>query len=116
MKIAIVDDDPQQLEVARRQFQLSGWEVLTINYQIGATNAVRAFDPRVVILDLEMPIRGVDLIKTMRREVPAPLYVLRSSKDEAEIRRAVRDTGAHLGFSKSAPLVDVIEAVRKLAK
>jgi two-component system, OmpR family, response regulator len=114
MKIAIIDDDEQQLDITRRQFQRSGWEVLTINYQIGATNAVRAFAPHAVILDLEMPIRGVDLIKTMRREVPSALYVLRSSVDEAKLRRAVAETGAHLGFSKSKALVEIIDAVTKM--
>lgn len=116
MRVAIVDDDAQQLDIAKRQFELSGWEVLTVNYQIGATNAVRLFRPHVVILDLEMPIRGVDLIRTMRREVPGPLYVLRSSCDDAKIRKAVAETGAHIGFSKSAPMAQVVASVARLAK
>jgi DNA-binding response OmpR family regulator len=66
-KILIVDDDPVISAIYRRRFQASGFEVaLAANTTIGAS-ALHAFQPDILLLDLNMPGEsGLDFLAKLR--------------------------------------------------
>ena len=53
--IALVDDEPDSLEVALRWLRLAGARVLTASDGRAGLQMVRAAQPRLVITDLSMP-------------------------------------------------------------
>jgi two-component system OmpR family response regulator len=114
MRVAVIDDDPQQLELIYRFLSLEGFEVLTIKNEIGSvTNTARAFKPDVILVDLNMPhLPGVGLVRIMRREIPGAKIVVYSSDDATKIRKAQLETGAHSALSKSIDLRQLVNQIR----
>ncbi|HWL89276.1 MAG TPA: response regulator, partial [Polyangiaceae bacterium] len=80
-RILAVDDDPLQLDLLFRGLTLEGFEVATHEGPIGVTNMVRAFQPDIVLLDLNIPsLRGDRLIDLIRRAAgPNTKYLLLSA-------------------------------------
>jgi DNA-binding NarL/FixJ family response regulator len=86
-----------------------------LNNEIGVTNKVRAFDPDVVLVDLNMPyISGQDLLDIMMRDdqVPDAAFVVFSGGDATTLRRVQLATGAELALSKSTPMRQIMNHVR----
>ncbi len=81
-----------------------------------ALRTVEAADPDVVLLDLALPdISGLDLIDRIRDRRPATRVLILTMHAEAEYAAAARGRGAHGLVSKSAPLEELIEAIRSVA-
>lgn len=109
MRVVMIDDDEQQLELLSSLLRLEDLEVLTVPGRMcSVTNAVRAYDPQVVLVDLNMPhLPCGQLIRLMRREVPRAKYVLYSADVAERIRRAQLESGADAALSKSTPIRQV---------
>lgn len=114
LRVAIVDDDEEQLEMYARWLRHADIEVLPIKSEIGSvTNKVAAFKPHVVLVDLNMPhLPGRDLIKLMRSKVPNACYVVFSAENPEQIRRVQLETGANGALSKSTPLRMFVAAIK----
>jgi NarL family two-component system response regulator LiaR len=78
-----------------------------------ALDAVRALRPDVLLLDLFMPqLSGVDVLDSLKAESAATAaVVLTSSSDHEDVVKALR-SGALSYVLKSAPVGDIVAAVR----
>jgi CheY-like chemotaxis protein len=91
-RILIVDDDAEQLFIARELLSREGYEVLTHRSPFGVVGLICTANPDLVLVDLAMPaLPGDDLAAFLRaddrtRSVPIVLY---SSTDESRLRSAV---------------------------
>jgi DNA-binding NarL/FixJ family response regulator len=117
MKVVVIDDDEQHRNLMERNFKRESWvdAALVLNNEIGVTNKVRAFDPDVVLVDLNMPyISGQDLLDIMMRDdqVPDAAFVVFSGGDATTLRRVQLATGAELALSKSTPMRQIMNHVR----
>jgi len=114
LRVALIDDDEQQLEMYSRWLRLHDIDVLTIQSEIGAvTNKVVAFKPHVVLVDLNMPhMPGAQLIRLMRRKLPSARYVVFSAENAEQLRRVQMETGADGSLSKSTSPTMFIAAVK----
>lgn len=112
MRVAIIDDDPQHLELMERNLQLEGIEVQTFRSQIGVTNKIRLFQPDVVLVDLNMPhMPGEELLRLLMREVKSH-YIVFSAADATRLRRVAKETGAARALSKSTPMTQIMHHIK----
>jgi DNA-binding response OmpR family regulator len=113
VRVLVVDDDPDQLELVRRTLSHHGFEVQTHNSALGVTNLVRNSAPDLVLLDVNFPaLKGDQVVGLARRHAPQDTkFVLYSASDEARLRALALASGADGYLCKS---VQGPELIRKL--
>src|SRR5262245_39938209 len=88
VRVFVIDDDPDQLEMVRRALALEGFEVGCTSSPIGATNLMRDFQPDVVLLDVNIPaLSGDRLLGLVRKAMPGARFLLFSASDETRLRQ-----------------------------
>lgn len=116
MRVVVIDDDEQHLNLMRRHLVREGMEVLAIkNNGCNVTNQVRLFDPDVVLMDLYMPILpGDQLISIMKRDdqVPDAAYIVMSGGDATVLRRVQLTLKIQQALSKSSDLTQITHHIR----
>ncbi|AKU91620.1 response regulator [Vulgatibacter incomptus] len=117
IKVVVIDDDPLQLELVSRLIGPLGFEVITIESPIGATNIVRRAAPDVVLLDVNIPtLPGEQLMELMRNHAPKHTkFAFYSSADELELRRLAMAVGADGWIQKTVPVDELVRKLRELA-
>jgi DNA-binding response OmpR family regulator len=108
VRILVVDDDPDQLDLVRRTLSAhGGFEVQTHNSALGVSNLVRNGEPELVLLDVSLA----------RRYAPqGTKFILYSASDETRLRALALAAGADGYLSKSvqgAELIQKLNAFRK---
>lgn len=113
LRVVVIDDDVQHLELMERNLRREHIDVLTIRNEVGrVTNAVRAFNPDVVLVDLHMPhMPGEKLISLLKREVPHAKYIVFSAADATRLRSVLLATDADLALSKSTDMQQIINHI-----
>ena len=111
VRVLVVDDDPEQLELVRRTLSHHGFEVQTHNSALGVTNLVRNGAPDLVLLDVNFPaLKGDQVVGLARRHAPQDTkFVLYSASDEARLRALALASGADGYLSKSVQGADLIQ-------
>jgi CheY-like chemotaxis protein len=95
-KIMVIDDDEQVLQVTQELLEHAGYDVVTLRHGIGATSAIRAHQPDLLLLDINMPaLSGENLVTVIlanehTRSVPILFY---SSNDEDSLLESVARQG-----------------------
>ncbi len=118
LRVLIVDDDPMQLDMVSRRLRLEGFEVATTASSFGASNMIRSFLPRVVLLDVNIPaLTGDKLLTVARRVAPQETrFVLYSACDESRLRELAKQAQADDWISKSTDLSIVAERLRRMCR
>lgn len=96
-KIVLVDDSLVALEWAREALAPLGFDVVTYNASLGIQAFVRKNQPRLVLLDVNMPALNGDLVCRMLKESPQTkdvLVALYSSMPEDELQQLAIKSGA----------------------
>jgi CheY-like chemotaxis protein len=72
LRLLVVDDEPDHLEMTSQMLRLEGASVITATGATDALGALRAQRPDVMVLDIAMPgTDGYDLLNLLRREAGA---------------------------------------------
>jgi CheY-like chemotaxis protein len=119
MRVLLVEDRPDTAEALGLFLRHCGAEVLHVITGLEALVALRAFNPHVLLSDIEMPdMDGRELIQTIRAAetgLPLPAIVLSAHADAAH-----RDTALQAGFNDyvvepfdPAVVVDVVVSVTR---
>jgi CheY-like chemotaxis protein len=104
-KILIADDDPDVVEDLTILFEEEGFEIVTARDGAEALEKIRAFNPKVVILDLLMPrVDGFAVFNMLRDPGWAewsriPVIVLTSVREEISQRRYQLETGLRMDYA-----------------
>jgi DNA-binding response OmpR family regulator len=94
MKILLVDDDRDLVDMLRYVFQRDGYTVATAFDGEGALRAFQTEASNLIVLDLMMPKRcGLDVLREIRRVSKTPIIVLTALGDEENTVNAL-DSGA----------------------
>jgi DNA-binding response OmpR family regulator len=113
-KVLMVDDDPATLRLFTRALEDAGFEVLASSEAIGTTNRAKSFAPDVVLLDVMMPaLAGNKIISVLKKNVPGqPVVILFSNKDEDELKKLAKESGADDYITKLSGTAAVVARVK----
>jgi two-component system, OmpR family, response regulator len=104
LRVLVVDDDVQHLELVRRSLRAFGIDVETSDSSLGVSAIIRRTEPDLVLLDVNIPaLPGDALLGLARRHAPPKTkFILFSSDDEASLRKTAATCGADGYITKSA--------------
>ncbi|MFC1860183.1 response regulator transcription factor [Chloroflexota bacterium] len=92
MKVLIIEDDPEIVEVISLAFQIRWPEVKLVSTNLGekGVELVESESPDVVILDLGLPdISGYDVLKEIRAFSTVPILILTVRGEETDVVRGL---------------------------
>jgi DNA-binding response OmpR family regulator len=121
IRVLVVDDDPDLLDLVSRSLSAHGIEVETHTSALGVSNRVRDTVPDVVLIDVNFPsLKGDKVVSLARSQAPASTkFILYSASDESRLRSLAIASGADGYLSKSvqgAELAQKIEAFRQKSR
>lgn len=96
IKIMVIDDDPNDLELVHQHLKNAGYKSVCFNNGNDALKALDAESPDAIILDLFMPeISGTDILKQLKQEVSSceiPVILWTDNECDSLIRRTEYST------------------------
>ena len=116
-KILIVEDNELNLKLFCDLLRVHGFEVEPVKDGREALDRARAFEPDVIIMDIQMPhVSGLELIEQIKAEeelahVPILAVTAYAAKGDEE---RIRDAGAEGYVSKPISVAKFVDAVRAL--
>ena len=119
VKVLVVDDEPDTLELLRIVLELRGALVVTANSAAQALERLEESDPDVLLSDIGMPDKdGFDLIREVRSLPPdrgghVPAVAL-TAYTRAEDRTTTLAAGFDMHIPKPVQPADVVAAVANL--
>jgi DNA-binding NarL/FixJ family response regulator len=117
LSVVIADDHPAYRAGLARMLRENGIDVVAeASNGDAAIRAVEERDPRVVVMDLNMPgLSGVEATRRLVDEAPETrVLVLSVSAQDDDVTRAI-EAGAHGYVLKDGPLEEVLAAIRAAA-
>ena len=119
MRILVVDDEPDAIELIRFNLKASGYEVLTAEDGEEALAKARKFSPDMILLDVMIPeIDGLEVCKILRRDpATASLPIIMLTAKASEIDRVLGlEFGADDYVTKPFSPRELMLRVRNLLK
>ena len=114
VRVLVVDDDAAIRQFIQMALEGCGYEVTTAEDGQEALASVRAAPPRVILLDMRMPVMDGWAFTRAYRETPpphAPIVVLTAARDAGEY---ASDVDADAFLAKPFPPDSLLREVRGL--
>lgn len=115
-KIFLCDDEEDVLTSLKKLLELSGFQVMATTNPHEAVDAIKAFQPDVILLDLLMPgMGGFEVCETLNRDEATkgiPIIVISVLSDYMDIKRAYK-LGVTGYFTKPYDFKDVLKEINK---
>ena len=90
MKILLVDDDPDLLDVTAFALQQAGFVVVKAADGVAALEIFEREQPDLAVLDINMPrMDGFEVARRLRAAASIPLLMLTARSEEADVVRAL---------------------------
>ena len=115
--VLVIDDDELWGLALLDRLKGAPWRVAFHHGPFGTVNAIRAAQPRVLILDLNMPgLEGTRILELVRKrnELSHTKVLLLSSTDQSELDRIALENGFDAALHKSASRADLVATVTAL--
>ncbi|MGY3128399.1 two-component system OmpR family response regulator [Agrococcus sp. UYP33] len=117
VRALVVDDEVNLSELLRMALSNDGWEARTAGNGQEALNAVREFQPDIIVLDIMMPtIDGMEVLRRIRATGNDVPVLFLTAKDAVEDRIAGIDEGGDDYVTKPFNLEEVIARLRRMAR
>jgi len=115
-RILVVDDEEAIRRAVGRALSSRGYDVRTVGSGHDALAEIPAFDPELVVLDLNLPdLDGTEVAARIRTRSAVPILVLSVREDE-EDKIAALDTGADDYLTKPFGTGELLARVRALLR
>ncbi len=93
-RVLVIDDEPVTSALLERVLDLEGYDVTIALDGASGIDAVRADQPELIVLDLNLPdLHGYDVCRAIRKETDTPVFVLSGDSDAVEALDVI-DIGA----------------------
>lgn len=118
MKVLMIEDDPEIVEVVSLAFQMRWPDVQLISTGLGEKGAelVEKDHPDVIILDLGLPdISGFDVLKEIRLFSGVPVLILTVRGEESDIVKGL-EWGADDYMTKPFRQLELMSRIRALTR
>ena len=117
IRVLVVDDEPVLAELVSMALRYEGWDITTASDGAGAIAAARGNPPDVVVLDVMLPdMSGLDVLRTLRAQIPGLPLLLLTAKDSVEDRIAGLTAGGDDYVTKPFSLEEVVLRLRALLR
>ena len=118
-KILLIDDDVELLNMYQKYMNSSGMEVKAVSDVVNVFDAVEAFGPDVIVLDLHLPeYHGTDVAQLIHQDdrwAMIPILFLSGESDSINQYSAISITGCNF-IHKSINIKDLVSIVTTKAK
>ena len=117
-KVLIVDDNKQTAEAMAQMVEMLDWESRVVLSSRTAMEAIIQHQPRLVLLDLNMPgLNGAEVLGYIKREptLTNTSVVFVSAEDDPRVQESLREAGAMdylvkpLSFDKLEAVLEKLE-------
>ena len=114
LQVLVVDDSQAQRTRVRSALEGAGLTVVgEAEDGAQALSEAAAHHPDVVLMDLRMPrMDGVQATRILRRQQPDTPVVLWTGDDDAQLERAVSNSGAQVGIPKDIGTVELVATLQ----
>jgi two-component system OmpR family response regulator len=117
IRVLVVDDEPDLVEVLSTVLRHEGWEVRAAADGAAAVSVAREFHPDAVLLDVMLPdIDGIKVLRRLRAEAPHVCVLFLTARDAVEDRIAGITAGADDYVTKPFSLEEVLARLRGLLR
>lgn len=92
-RIFIVDDDETALKSLTKLLLLSGYKVAAAAPSETMVESIRSFAPAVVLLDLIMPVSGIEICRSLARDAKTqkiPVIIVSAFCDAPDIKELLK--------------------------
>jgi DNA-binding response OmpR family regulator len=114
IKIVIIEDEPDTVEMFAEMMHLSGYQVLKVYGGVEAVETIRTEQLDVVVLDMMMPdVSGMDVLRAMHADpelADIPVVIVSAMSLPKDIRRGL-DAGAAAYLTKPVSFQKLRETV-----
>jgi DNA-binding response OmpR family regulator len=114
-RVFVIDDDDDYLTLTARVLRKGGYDVLTRSETLGACAEAQAYQPDLILIDLNMPgMSGDQLMALMQRNGMKAKLALYSGMDDSVLSERARACKAHAVIPKGLPPSEFLERVAAL--
>ena len=118
MKVVVIDDSPEIIEVVSLCFQLrwSGTTLLSAPTGTQGLELIEAESPDIVILDIGLPdMEGFEVLREIRRFSSVPVIMLTVRKEDTDVARGL-EMGADDYITKPFSHIELIARVQAVLR
>ena len=118
MKVVVIDDSPEIIEVVSLCFQLrwSGAELISASTGTEGLELVESESPDIVILDIGLPdMEGFEVLREIRRFSQVPVIMLTVRKEDTDVARGL-EMGADDYISKPFSHIELVARVQAVLR
>lgn len=117
LHILIVDDHRNYLKIVSEFLtkNLPGWRVTALEDSHQAVRLAAELEPGIAILDLNMPVSGLEIAKELQVATPATRIIMLTLYDDEIYRNLAAEAGVDAYICKSNCNDQLIPAVQRLA-
>ena len=114
MKVLLVDNEPNVLEVMRLGLGIKGYDVDTVRRAVRALEALKKKQYDVILLDLLMPeMSGIELLKQIKQlDIKSKIFILSGYVSDEVIQEAM-DEGAAGYITKPSSADQICSSIEK---
>ncbi|MET7336115.1 response regulator transcription factor [Nonomuraea sp. NPDC005650] len=117
IRVLVVDDAPDLLEVLERTLLQEGWQVRAVASGEAAIKEAESFGPDAAILDVMLPdLDGLELMRRLRERTPELCVLFLTARDAVEDRIAGITAGGDDYVTKPFSLEEVLARLRGLLR
>ena len=115
-RVLVIEDEPQIVRVLRVNFKRHGYQPDIVSTGRAALAAAARHPPALVVLDLDVPdMRGVEVIRRLRRWSRAPIVVL-SGRTRSSDTVAALDAGADDYITRPFDMDELMARLRAVTR
>lgn len=111
-RVAVIDDEEDIRRMLASELEAAGFEVRSARDGLAGLDAIRNWEPSLILLDVMMPkVDGVTMLPRYRALTQAPIFIL-SAKGETDDKVVGLERGADQYIAKPFEIPELIARIR----